>query len=257
MEDCLLPRTPSLGLRHSTTWSLLFNANSHWNFCCGRYCLVVKLWLTLTTPWTVAHQAPLSMGFSRHKYWSERPFSTPGDLPNLGIEPTAPSTFLALQLDSLLLSHPCNHIDSLATTYMQMKQAPEGTKGWLEPQASLRIVDIRRERVMTGTGAQWVNKMNRRQNDPEGHLAHSLMPVLKALNIYSKVVAGFPARPEHTGTAIATGVLYGSIYWFIHFKRCSTFLSPFEKNWTAWCITIFKVFYGPGGWGLIPPEWPA
>ena len=39
------------------------------------------------TPWTVAHQAPLSMGFSRQEYWSRLPFSSPGDLPDPGIEP--------------------------------------------------------------------------------------------------------------------------------------------------------------------------
>ena len=37
--------------------------------------------------WTVAHQAPLSMGFSRQEYWSGLPFSSPGDLPDPGIEP--------------------------------------------------------------------------------------------------------------------------------------------------------------------------
>ena len=40
------------------------------------------------TPWTVAHQAPLSMGCSRQKYWSGLPFPSPGDLPNPGIKPT-------------------------------------------------------------------------------------------------------------------------------------------------------------------------
>ena len=49
------------------------------------------------TPWTVAHQAPLSMGFSRQEYWSGLPFPSPGDLPNPGIEPGSP----ALQADSL------------------------------------------------------------------------------------------------------------------------------------------------------------
>ena len=39
--------------------------------------------------WTVAHQAPLSMGFSRQEYWSRLPFPSPGDLPNSGIEPTS------------------------------------------------------------------------------------------------------------------------------------------------------------------------
>ena len=41
------------------------------------------------TPWTVACQAPLSMGFSRHEYWSGLPFPFPEDLPNLGIEPVS------------------------------------------------------------------------------------------------------------------------------------------------------------------------
>ena len=40
------------------------------------------------TPWTVAWQAPLSMGFSRQKHWSGLPFLPPGDLPDPGIEPT-------------------------------------------------------------------------------------------------------------------------------------------------------------------------
>ena len=40
-------------------------------------------------PWTVAHQAPLSMGFSRQEYWSELPFPSPGDLPNPGVEPAS------------------------------------------------------------------------------------------------------------------------------------------------------------------------
>ena len=47
------------------------------------------LWL-FATPWTVAHQAPLSMGFCRQEYWSGLPFPSPGDLPNWGIEPTSP-----------------------------------------------------------------------------------------------------------------------------------------------------------------------
>ena len=42
------------------------------------------------TPWTVAHQAPLSMGFPRQEYCSELPFSPPGDLPDPEVEPTSP-----------------------------------------------------------------------------------------------------------------------------------------------------------------------
>jgi len=41
----------------------------------------------LVTPWTVAHQAPLSMGLPRPKYWSGLPFPSPGNLPDPGINP--------------------------------------------------------------------------------------------------------------------------------------------------------------------------
>ena len=58
--------------------------------------LLAKSCPTLVTPWTVACQAPLSMGFSRQEYWSGLPFPSPGDLPNPGIEPGSP----ALQADS-------------------------------------------------------------------------------------------------------------------------------------------------------------
>ena len=54
------------------------------------------------TPWTVAHQAPLTLEFSRQEYWSGLPFPSPGDLPNPGIKPGSPS----LQADSLSSEPP-------------------------------------------------------------------------------------------------------------------------------------------------------
>ena len=54
---------------------------------CGGGDLVTKSCPTLATPWTVACQAPLSMGFSRQQYWSGLLFPFPGDLPDPGIEP--------------------------------------------------------------------------------------------------------------------------------------------------------------------------
>ena len=59
----------------------------------------LRLFATL---WTVACQAPLSMGFSRQEYWSGLPCPSPGELPNPGIE----SVFPALQADSLLSEPP-------------------------------------------------------------------------------------------------------------------------------------------------------
>ena len=59
--------------------------------------LVAKSCPTLATPWTIACQSPLSMGFSRQDHWSGSPFPSPGDLSDLGIEPRSP----ALQADFL------------------------------------------------------------------------------------------------------------------------------------------------------------
>ena len=56
---------------------------------------------SFSTSWTVAHQAPLSMGFPRQEYWSGLLFSSPGDIPSPGMEPESP----AWQADSLSLSH--------------------------------------------------------------------------------------------------------------------------------------------------------
>ena len=58
------------------------------------------------TPWTVARQAPLSMGFSRQEYWSGLPFPSPGDFPNPGTKPGSP----ALQADTLSSEPPGKHI---------------------------------------------------------------------------------------------------------------------------------------------------
>ena len=56
---------------------------------------------SLSTPWTVAHQAPLSIGFPRQENWSGLPFPSPRALHHTGIEPISP----ALQVDSVPLSH--------------------------------------------------------------------------------------------------------------------------------------------------------
>ena len=79
---------------------------------CVCVCVCVCVWVLshfssvqlFTTLWTVAHQAPLSMGFSRQEYWSGLPCPPPGNLPNPGIETASPES-PALQADSLPLSH--------------------------------------------------------------------------------------------------------------------------------------------------------
>ena len=70
------------------------------------------------TPWTVARQAPLSMGFSRQEYWSGLPCPPPGNLPNPGIESASPG----LPADSLLLSHEGSPMKTyLATGHLILK----------------------------------------------------------------------------------------------------------------------------------------
>ena len=63
------------------------------------------------TPWTVAHQAPLSMGFSRQEYWSRLSFPSPRELPDLGS-----SASPALQADSSPLGHRGNFISQVVST---------------------------------------------------------------------------------------------------------------------------------------------
>ena len=55
------------------------------------YSCTLSLVQLFVTPWTVAHQTPLSMGFSRQEYWSGLPFLQPEDLPDPGIKPVSPA----------------------------------------------------------------------------------------------------------------------------------------------------------------------
>ena len=70
--------------------------------------------LLFSTPWTVALQAPLSMGFRRQEYWSGLPFLSLGDLPNPGIEPRSP----ALQADALPSEPPGKAVVDISLSIM-------------------------------------------------------------------------------------------------------------------------------------------
>ena len=101
-----------LGQRTKATWTGLWSRSqmpgfqlhdSRWDFPGPQPNLkhggsVAQSCLTLVTPWTVARQAPLSMGFPRQEYWSGSPCPPPGDLPDPGIKPRSP----ALQAGTLL-----------------------------------------------------------------------------------------------------------------------------------------------------------
>ena len=74
------------------------------------YIITVCVWSLshvrlFATPWTAAHQAPLSTGFPRQEYWSGLPFLFPGDLPNPGIEPESLTAPVLAGTLSLTLSH--------------------------------------------------------------------------------------------------------------------------------------------------------
>ena len=74
----------------------------HWKKDRNHSVCVLSRVRLFATPWTVAHQVPLSMEFSRREYWSGLPFLSPGDLPNPGIKPMSP----ALQAAALTSEPP-------------------------------------------------------------------------------------------------------------------------------------------------------
>ena len=101
------------------------------------------------TPWTVAHQAPPSMGFSRQEYWSGLPFPSPGDLPDPGIQPTSP----ALEADALT-SEPPGKPEYTEELYKEDLHNPDNHYGMithLEP-------DILKCKVKWALGSITMNK---------------------------------------------------------------------------------------------------
>ena len=80
---------------HQAPPSMEFSRQEYWMHACMlSHFSRVQLYATL---WTAAHQVPLSMGFSRQESWNGLPFPSPGDLPDPGIEPRSPT----LQEDTL------------------------------------------------------------------------------------------------------------------------------------------------------------
>ena len=133
-----------------------------WNITQPFSGLVTKLCLTLGTPWTVACQAPLSMGFSRQEYWSGLPFPSPGDLPNPGIKPKS----LVFRQILYQLSYKGSHIairrnevlmDIRHNTDEVWKKSHTKRKNILIPFIwNIQNRYIHRERIQTARG--WVEK---------------------------------------------------------------------------------------------------
>ena len=84
--------------------------------CVLGYLVLSKLFVT---PWTLAHQASLSMGFPRQEYWSRLPFPPPGDLPKPGVKPESPAA--PALADGLLTSPPPGN--NLGLRYPTIKKA--------------------------------------------------------------------------------------------------------------------------------------
>ena len=81
----------------------------------------------LCNPWTVAHQAPPSMGFPRQEYWSGLPFPFPGDLPDPGMKPGSP----ALEADTLTSEKTSYRDTELQIQVLTSKISREERKpGW-------------------------------------------------------------------------------------------------------------------------------
>ena len=102
-----------------STWFLHWLISKIKSLTCIRVCMLsrfshVRLF---ETPWTIAHQAPMSTGFSRQEYWSGLPSPPAGDLPHLGIEPTSLAS-PALKADSLPLSHQGSPLTYICTLTM-------------------------------------------------------------------------------------------------------------------------------------------
>ena len=91
-------------LHNSFCWIVLLSVYLH----CAQLLSPIKLF---ATPWIVARQTPLAMGFSRQEYWSRFPSPSPRDLPDPGMEPRSP----ALQTDSLPLSHQGSTFNRVST----------------------------------------------------------------------------------------------------------------------------------------------
>ena len=110
-----------------------------WFVCEKKKVLVAQSYTTLCNPWTVAHQAPLSMEFSRQKYWSGQPFPSLGDLP-------AVYSFLLINNSPL---YECTTVSEFLSICVPMKTS----SGWckifpsLLPSRSSCHPDIHRSRV--------------------------------------------------------------------------------------------------------------
>ena len=123
-----------------------------------------RVWLFATLQ-TVAHQAPLSMGFSRQEYWTGLPFPSPGDLPDLGIEPAAP----ALQAESLLQRHQACFVSILpAGVYAVGRLEGSAASSVMYPCCLAQCL------AMTNSGSEFWMRLSHIYGKPGGKLREGL-----------------------------------------------------------------------------------
>ena len=106
-------------------WLVLKIPQTPWKWKWKKVKSLSRVWL-FATPWTVAHQASPSMGFSRQEYWSGLPVPSPGDLPDPGIEHRSP----ALQADALTSEPPAKLPEGFQKTFLKGKWR-RGTAGYM------------------------------------------------------------------------------------------------------------------------------
>jgi len=103
------------------------------------------LFSVFVTPWTVARQAPLPVGFSRQEYWSGLSFPPPGDLPDPGTEPTSP---VSPALQQML--YPLSHWDNVSARQMWHAGWSQKEKSWAG-QTAISIHTCRQDVVNKST----------------------------------------------------------------------------------------------------------
>ena len=116
--------------------------------CCGS---VIKSCPTLTTPWTVACQAPLPMGFPGQEYWNGLPFPSPGDLPNLGMELESlaiysPALLSHQQSPTYIVGRTANGVATLENSLALPQKVNYGVTIWisnLTPRCLPKITEYR------------------------------------------------------------------------------------------------------------------
>ena len=95
---------------------------------------------SIATPWTVAHQAPLSTGFPRQENWSRLPFPSPGDLPEPGIEPVSPAVagrFFTPESPRLPFNYEPLHIEEGLSTWLTFHWCSLAPSLWTADQENL------------------------------------------------------------------------------------------------------------------------